>query len=68
MNIDGLQELAMNRSMSSTKPDTTRYAIHLNVLFPPLAWKTQESFLRETRAGFVRSVDGFERAHQRKAA
>ena len=37
MNIDGLQELTMNRSTSSTKPDTTRYATRLNVLFPPLA-------------------------------
>jgi mannose-6-phosphate isomerase-like protein (cupin superfamily) len=37
MNIDGLQELIMNRTTSSTKPDTTRYATHLNVLFPPLA-------------------------------
>ena len=37
MNIDGLQELIMNRTTSSTKPDTTRSAIHLNVLLPPLA-------------------------------
>jgi hypothetical protein len=37
MNIDGLQELTMTRSASSTKPDTTRCATRLNVLFPPLA-------------------------------
>jgi cupin domain len=27
----------MNGTTSNTKPDTTRYATHLNVLFPPLA-------------------------------
>jgi hypothetical protein len=37
MNIDGLQELTMNETTSSTKPDTTGYATHLNVLFPSLA-------------------------------
>ena len=26
----------MNGTTNSTKPDTTRYATHLNVLFPPL--------------------------------
>jgi hypothetical protein len=36
MNIDGLQELIMNRTTSSTKPDTTRYATPLNARFPPL--------------------------------
>jgi len=36
MNIDGLQELIMNRTTSSTKPDTTRYATHLNELFSSL--------------------------------
>jgi len=37
MNIDGLLELIMSRPTSSTKPDTTRYASHLNTLLPPLA-------------------------------
>jgi hypothetical protein len=36
MNIDGLQELTVNRSTRSTKHDTTRYATHSNALFPPL--------------------------------
>jgi mannose-6-phosphate isomerase-like protein (cupin superfamily) len=37
MNLDGLQELMVIRTTSSRKPDTTRYATDLNVLFPPPA-------------------------------
>jgi hypothetical protein len=36
MNIDGMEELTMNSATSSTKPDTTPYATHLNALFAPL--------------------------------
>ena len=56
MNIDGLQELIMNRTTSSTKPDTTRYATHLNELSPPLgrvnvpARVDVRHFRRETNA------------------
>ena len=59
MNIDGLQELTMSRSMSSTKPDTARYAPRLYVLFPPLVRVGEFLFDLPERTVTLRPREGF---------
>ena len=57
MNIDGLQELTMYRSTSSTKPDTTRDAT--NVLFPPPACVGEFLLDLPHRTVTLRPCEGF---------
>jgi hypothetical protein len=59
MNIDGLQELTMNRSTSSTKPDTARYATNSNVLFPPYACVGEFLLDLPHRTVTLRPCEGF---------